>query len=52
MIPGGNDSEGDGWIGEGTRVDIDVALSSFVGLGLIGVPLIDPPPRLSYGLIG
>ena len=48
-IPGGNDNAGEGWIGDGTRVDIETAFSSFVGLGLIGVPLIELPDIFSYG---
>ena len=51
-IPGGSDNEGDGWMGEGTRVESDVALSSLVGLGLKGVTFIEPPPIPSYGLRG
>ena len=52
ILPGGNDNEGDGWIGEGTSVDMDAAFNSFVGFGLIGVPLIELPPIPSYGFIG
>ena len=36
-------------MGEGTRVDIETAFSSFVGFGLIGVPLIGLPAMFSYG---
>ena len=39
-------------MGEGTRVESDVALSSLVGLGLKGVTFIEPPPIPSYGLRG
>ena len=39
-------------MGEGTRVESDVALSSLVGLGLKGVTFIAPPPIPSYGLRG
>ena len=46
-IPGGNDRDGEGVIGEGTSVDIETAFNSFVGFGLIGVPLIEPPEIFS-----